>query len=129
MIEKCKSAFDNQQIFGTLLTDLTKEFYCLSHDPLVAKLNAYGFSIDSLRLVQDYLSNCKQRTKINSVRSLFGVSQRTILGPLFSTPLIDFANYADDNTPYVMGNDTEGIIFKFQNASKFFFFHNLRISN
>ena len=32
---------------------------------LIVKLNAYGFSIDSLRLMQDYMSNRKQRTRIN----------------------------------------------------------------
>ena len=33
----------------------------------------------------------------------------------------ELENYVDDNTPYVMGNDTEDIIFKFQNASKVIF--------
>ena len=74
-------------MFGALLTDLSKEFDCLSHDLLIAKINAYGFSIAALRSVQNYLSNCKQRTKINSDFSaweeiLFGVPQGSILGPL-----------------------------------------------
>ena len=54
-------------MFGALLTDLSKEFDCLSHDLLIAKINAYRFSIAALRSVQNYLSNCKQRTKINSL--------------------------------------------------------------
>ena len=66
MLEKWKSAIDNRKMFGDLLTDLSKAFVCLSHDLLIAKLNAYGFSIAALRLVQNYLSNRKQRTKINS---------------------------------------------------------------
>ena len=66
MFEKWKSAIDNKKMFGALLTDLSKTFDCLSHDLLIAKLNAYGFSIAALRLVQNYLSNRKQRTKINS---------------------------------------------------------------
>ena len=53
-------------MFGALLTDLSKAFDCLSHDLLIAKLNAYGFSIVALRLVPNCLSNRKQRTKINS---------------------------------------------------------------
>ena len=80
MLEKWKSAVDNKRNFGTLLTDLSKAFDCLPHDLLLAKLNAYGFSLPALRLVQSYLSNRKQRTKIKSEFSsweeiLFGVPQ------------------------------------------------------
>ena len=46
MLEKCKSPVDNKKTnFGTLLTDLSKTFSCLSHDLLLAKLNAYGLSL------------------------------------------------------------------------------------
>ena len=119
-------------MFGKLLTDLSKAFDCFSHDLLIAKLNAYGFSIAALRLVQNYLSNRKQRTKINSDFSsweeiLFGVPQGSILGPLLFNIFLcdlffimnetDFASYADDNTPYVVGNNIEDVIIKLQNAS------------
>ena len=119
-------------MFGALLTELSKAFDCLSHDLLIAKLNAYGFSIAALRLVQNYLSNRKQRTKINSDFSswekiLFGVPQGCILGPLlfkiFLCDLVsimnetDFASYTDDNTPYVVGHSIEDVIMKLQNAS------------
>ena len=66
MLEKWKSVIDNRKMFGALLTDLSKAFDCLSHDLSIAKLNAYGFSIAAVRLVQNYLSNRQQRTKINS---------------------------------------------------------------
>ena len=66
MLEKWKLAVDNKGNFGALLTDLSKAFDCLPHDLLLAKLNAYGFSLPALRLVQSYVSNRKQRTKINS---------------------------------------------------------------
>ena len=87
MLKKGKSATDNRKTFGALLTDLSKAFDCLSHDLLIAKLNAYGSSIAALRLVQNYLSTRKQRTKINYDFSsweeiLFGVLQGSISGPL-----------------------------------------------
>ena len=87
MLEKWKSALDNKRNFGALLTDLSKAFDCLHHDLLLAKLNAYGFNLPALRLVQSYLSNRKQRIKINSKFSsweeiLFAVLQGSILGPL-----------------------------------------------
>ena len=80
MLEKWKSAVDNKKVFGALLTILSKAFDCLSHDLLIAKLNAYGFSMAASRLKKNYLSNRKQRTQINTERSsweeiLFRVTQ------------------------------------------------------
>ena len=66
MLEKWKSAVGNKRNVGAFLTDLSKAFDCFPHELLLAKLNAYGFSLPALRLVQSYLSNRKQITKINS---------------------------------------------------------------
>ena len=68
-IEKWKSTVDKGKSFGALLTDLSKAFDCLSHELLIAKLHAYGFSLSALRLMYSYLSNRKQRTKINEIYS------------------------------------------------------------
>ena len=65
-LEKWKSAVDNKRFFDALLTDLSKAFDCFPHDLLLAKLNAYGFSLPALKLIQSYLSNRKQRTKVKS---------------------------------------------------------------
>ena len=136
MLEKWKLAVDNKINFGALLTDLSKAFDCLPHDLLLAKLNAYGFSLPALRLVQSYLSNRKQRTKINSEFSpwekiLFGVPQGSILGPLlfniflcdlfFIMNDVEFASYADDNTPFFVGHDLNAVLLKLQNTSKTLF--------
>ena len=85
MLEKWKSATDNKKSFGALLRDLSKAFDCLSHELLVAKLNAYGFNMSVLRFVHSYLKNRMQRTKINSEYNsweeiMFGVPQGSILG-------------------------------------------------
>ena len=66
MLEKLKRSVANNKMIGPLLTDLSKAFDCLNHELLIAKLNAYGFSLTALKLAQNYLSKGKQRTKINS---------------------------------------------------------------
>ena len=69
MLEKWKNAVDKGKCFGVLLTDFSKTFDCLSHELLIAKLHAYGFDLPALKLIQSYLSNRKQRTKINAMYS------------------------------------------------------------
>ena len=95
MLEKWKQAVHNGKAFGALLTDLSKAFDCLDHELLIAKLNAYGFSLTASKLIHDYLSNRKQQNKINSSYSswheiIFRLPQGSILDPLlFNIFLID----------------------------------------
>ena len=66
-VENRAEPVDKGKVFGALLTDLSKAFDCLDHKLLTAKLNAYGFSLPTLRLINDYLSNRKLRTRIHSL--------------------------------------------------------------
>ena len=86
-VVNCKKALDQGKEQGALRTNLSKAFDCLPHRLIVAKLHAYDFSIESLKLINSYLTGRKQRVKINHQFSswmdiLFGVAQESILGPL-----------------------------------------------
>ena len=102
---------------AALLTGLSKAFDCIDHELLIAKLEAYGFDHESLTYIYSYLSNRKQRTKINGYFGTwtdinYGVPQGSIFGPLLFNiyfndifwfiPDSDMANFADDNTPYAI---------------------------
>ena len=87
MLDKWSKALDNGKIAGALLTDLSKAFDCLHHELLIPKLKVYGFDQSSLSFIYSYLSDRKQRTKVNNSYSSWyniksGVPQGLILGPL-----------------------------------------------
>ena len=106
-----------------LFTYLSKA--CLNHELLIAKLNAYGFNLNALNLIQSYLTDRVQRARIQAKYSCWsdiitGVPQGSILGPLFFniylsviflfTSDCEIASYVDDNTPYWQGKNIEFVM-------------------
>ena len=136
MTEKWRHNLDQGGICGALFTDLSKAFDCLVHDFLIAKLEAYGFTYESLKLINSYLTDRKHRTKINSSYSSFldfliGVPQGSILGPLlFNIYISDLflfldddnvASYADYTAPYSMKENSLQVLNEIKNKARCFF--------
>ena len=90
-------------------------------------------------MIHNYLTNCKQRTKISSSYSdcydiVRGVAQGSILGPLFFNLFINdpflfikktnICNFADDNTIYRCNINLQTILkdlkYDMQNMLKWF---------
>ena len=115
MIEKWKMARDKGENAGGVLMDLSKAFDTINHELLIAKLHAYGFGIDALKIIHSYLSDRWTRTKIDGSYStwkeiLSGMPQGSVNGPKWFNIYIndlfflfintEVCNIADDSTPY-----------------------------
>ena len=132
MLENLRRYLDKGFKTGILLTDLSKAFDSISHDLLLAKLNAYGFTKNSLNLMNDYLTVRRQRTKISDRLSswrdiICGVPQGSILGPLLFNICINdlfmfldnfkIANYADDCSPFEFSGTIDEVLIKLKEGS------------
>ena len=66
--------------------DLSKAYDCLPHDLLLAKMEAYGFSTESLKLIHSYLVGRKQRVRIGSTLAAGRKSNQVFHRGLFWDP-------------------------------------------
>ena len=124
-IENWRKALDENCHVGCILIDLSKAFDSLPHGLLIAKLHAYGVSLEACSYIMNYLKNRRQAVKLGNVRSEWlnlktGVPQGSIMGPLlFNIFINDFIldlketcyvyNYADDNTLSYMHEDKQTV--------------------
>jgi hypothetical protein len=121
LTEKIRLELDRGNNVYAAFLDLSKAFNSIDHIVLKEKLKEIGFRDESITLVSNYLSNRRQRTKVNDtlsdvIETNIGVPQGTILGPLiFLIYVYDIAEtnglkceiiqYADDTALFFSGKD------------------------
>ena len=111
-------ACDTKEVFRAILTDLSKAFDCIIQDRLVAKVHAYAFDRNGLKVIHYYLLGKSQKTKLGSssrkfLDMIYGGPQGFILGPIFlninlhelfpSEYSFQFTSFEDDTTPCECG--------------------------
>ena len=87
IVENIRENLDNKTFACGVFIDLEKAFDTINHQILLKKLQHYGIRGMTLQWFTSYLSDRKQRVKLDSKKSTFlnitcGVPQGSILGPL-----------------------------------------------
>ena len=90
MYDEWVTAYDDGELSGVCLLDMSAAFDIVDHSILLKKLELYGFEKNSLDWIQSYLTGRSQCVSINGSLSKLlpvpiGVPQGSILGPVFYT--------------------------------------------
>ena len=89
MTESVNNLLEESETVVSIFLDLAKAFNSISQKIFLEKIAKYGFSTESIAMLESFLSNRKQCLKngieySNWVTINHGVPQGTVLGPLIS---------------------------------------------
>ena len=90
MYDSWVNAYDDWELSGVCLLDMSAAFDIVDHSLLMKKLDLYGFDQESLDWIHSYLTGRSQCVSINGSLSKLlpvpiGVPQGSILEPIFYT--------------------------------------------
>jgi hypothetical protein len=123
--DKISKAMDNNEFSIGIFLDLAKAFDTVDHKILLNKLEHYGVRDTAFKWFKSYLTNRSQQVLCNGSLStlnliLYGVPQRSILGPLLfliyindlpnSSTLLRYILFADDSNAFLSHSSYEQLI-------------------
>jgi len=116
-------------VIGGIFCDLQKAFDCVNHDILLTKLEFYGITGITHKLIKSYLQGRYQKVVLNNHSSsscskwgeiTHGVPQGSILGPLlFLLYIKDLPQITNENSKTVLFADDTSMIITNPSPSNF----------
>jgi hypothetical protein len=120
---------NEEKVVEGIFRDLQKVFDCVTHNILLTKLESYGVTGTTLKVIKSYLEGRYQKVILDNNLPNFNsdwgeirhsVPQGSVLGPLlFLLYINDLPKMANDNTEVVLDTDDTSIIITSLNPTNF----------